>query len=85
MPMISPLNSYDVDTEYEPPSYHGDSLINNLSALPKSTPDLRAESINAPILLFKERPSLLLHVAISNNDTNMVKYLLDKEANVCHG
>lgn len=85
-PLNKPLDStYDIDTEYDPPSYEEDEKFNTLFSSRRS---MTFQSVlQTPGSINKERPHLLLHLAINNGDVDMLKYLLDKGANVnkCSG
>ena len=74
-------SSYDVNIEYKPPVYEEDERFIALLSSRKASGPFSSVLIT-PITAQNERPHLLLHVAISNGDTEMVKYLLEKEADV---
>ena len=82
-------SGFDVNTEFQPPSYAEDSYFNQLLARRRST-GLHASSLSplsplSPTSLSSQllTPSrLLLHIAIEQSHLPMVKYLLEKGANV---
>ena len=79
---ILPLTSYDINTEYQPPSYEGDDKFNALFA-PRKSFGITQFSLNTPSTAnIRQVPRLLLHIAIDNSDIEMVTYLLSRGANV---
>ena len=79
---VLPLTSYDINTEYQPPSYEGDEKFNVLFAPYKSF-GITQFSLNTPSSTanIHQVPHLLLHIAIDNSDIEMVTYLLSRGAN----
>ncbi len=72
----------DINTDYHPPVYEDDENMNIL--LSSSRKGSERISVITPISTSdrKDRPSLLLHIAVSNGDMTMAKYFLDKGADV---
>ena len=72
---------FDLNTEYKSPVYEDDDKFNVLLSFRKGSERI---SVIAPIPIsgMKEKPSLLLHIAISNGDIKMAKYFLEKGADV---
>lgn len=76
----------DVNAEFQPPSFTEDSLFNQL-IMRRCSSGLRSHphSLHSPLTLSSfslSSPRLLLHIAIEQNHQPMVKYLLEKGANV---
>ena len=77
----SPSSSFDINSEYKPPVYEEDDKYNALLSLRKGSERISVIALT-PSSGLSEKPALLLHIAISKGDTEMVKYFLEKGANV---
>ena len=77
---------FDVNAEFQPPSFAEDSLFNQLIMRRRSSGlQPRPHSLHSPLTLSTfslSSPRLLLHIAVEQNHHPMVKYLLEKGANV---
>lgn len=79
---VTPLTSYDINTEYKSPSYEEDERYNILFSSSTQRPLPTRQSL--PVSVGHHKPHLLLHIAIDNDDEDMTRYLLSRGANVSH-
>lgn len=77
---LSDKKGFDVNAVYVPPSYKEEDSSFVFSGARR--PVRQSILPTTPRPLLNQTSQLLLHIAIDNNDINMVKYLLDKGADV---
>lgn len=77
---FQPLTSYDINKEYESPTYEGDEKFNALFSTNKSFGHTQLVPDTPISTNIRQTPRLLLHVAIDNGDEDMVRYLLSRGA-----
>ena len=79
---LNSVPSFDINAEYKPPFYEEDEKFNMLLSSRKGSERISVVNVSAAAKSTAKQPSLLLHIAISNGDLEMVTYFLDKGADV---